>query len=70
MDQLRLFELADYDINRKLANLRNSIRLGWSPFSVDKLREASIMYGVSCEIVLKTYEQVINEELSDNSESD
>ena len=74
MSQLFLFDIDEYDItkrNGKLANLRNSIRSGWNPFSVDKLEKASKMYAVSCEVVLKTYERVINElKFSDDSNGD
>jgi len=74
MEQFYLFDMDEYNIHkrdRKLVNLRNSIRTGWYPFSIDKLQKASTMYGVLCEVVWKTYERVTDEQkLSDNSESD
>jgi hypothetical protein len=69
-EQFELFK-PDCYIEPKLANLRNSIKLGWAPFSVDKLQKASRMYGVLCETVWNTYEQVIvNEQPSYNSEGE
>ena len=66
--QPELFDTTDFNIcrpNGKLANLRNSMRNGWYPFSVDKVQQASTLYGVSCEIVWKTYEQVVHEKDED-----
>ena len=71
--QLELFDpietvLMDiHNYNGKLANLRNSMRCGWSPFSIDNLQKASNMYGVLCSTVWSSYERLINEELSYNS---
>jgi hypothetical protein len=68
--QLLLFDDEQYDITDKLRNLRISVRLGWTPFSVDKLQKCSIVYGITCEQVLNTYEKVIsNEQLSDNTKN-
>jgi hypothetical protein len=72
MDQFEFFNLdnhCQHGHSQNLTNLRNSIRLGWTPFSVDNLLKASTVYGVLCETVLKTYKEVTNEQSSDNSES-
>jgi hypothetical protein len=71
-DQFEFFNLDDHCQLRHaqtLANLRNSIRLGFKPFSVDNLQKASTMYGVLCDIVLRTYQEVTNEKPSNNSKS-
>lgn len=60
--QLDLFDTSEYNSIPKLANLRNSIRLGWSPFSVDSLEKASKMYHVLCDVVWKQYDVVMMEE--------
>jgi hypothetical protein len=59
--QLDLFDLNEYDITPHLTNLRNSMRLGWRPFSVDKLEKAAKMYRILCEIIWRQYESVIDE---------
>ena len=59
--QLDLFDTAEYNIIPKLANLRNSMRFGWSPFSIDNLEKASKMYHILCYVVWKQYEVVMKE---------
>lgn len=59
--QLDLFDTAEYDINPRLANLRNSMRLGWSPFSIDNLEKAGRVYHVLCDVVWKQYDVVTEE---------
>lgn len=60
-NQLDLFDTTEYNILPKLTNLRNSIRLGWDPFSIDKLEKASKMYHVLCDVVWKQYDVVMEE---------
>ena len=59
--QLDLFDTAEYNILPKLASLRNAMRFGWSPFSVDSLEKASKMYHILCDVVWKQYEVVMKE---------
>lgn len=67
--QLDLFNTEQYNINPRLANLRNSMRLGWSPFSIDNLEKACSMYRILCEVVWKQYERILDEQPCDNSEN-
>lgn len=59
--QTDLFDTTEYNILPKLANLRLSMRLGWSPFSIDSLEKASKMYGILCDVVWRQYDVVMKE---------
>ena len=59
--QLDLFNLNEYDITPRLANLRLSMRLGWTPFSIDNLEKASKMYRILCNVVWQQYDVVTKE---------
>ena len=60
--QLELFDTTQYDVTPSLMNLRNSIRIGWPSFSVDKLQKASTLHKLSCEVVWKTFEEITKNE--------
>lgn len=71
MEQLTLFNLDEYDIRPKLYGLRASIRInGWAPFSVDKLQKAGMLYGVLCNTVFSTYEEVVAKQCAEMKEND
>jgi hypothetical protein len=60
-DQLNLFDTRQFSINHIIAIIRGEIIKGWHPFSVDNVQKAAILNGVSCGIVLDTYEKVTYE---------
>lgn len=59
--QLELFDTEQYNIIPRLANLRNSIRLGWSPYSIDSLKNAARIYHILCNTVWTQYEEIMKE---------
>jgi hypothetical protein len=66
-DQFTLFDDSKYDINEKLANLRNLINEGWHPFTIDIVQKYAILKKVSCSLIMNTYENY--EQHSNNSEN-
>lgn len=67
-EQLNLFNITTSDYIDNLKEIEYEIKDGgWTPFSIDTLQKMSIMYGVMCQDVLKLYEKVTNEQLSNNS---
>jgi hypothetical protein len=59
--QLDLFDTAEYNILPRLTNLRNSMRFGWRPFSIDSLEKAGKMYHILCDVIWKQYDVVMKE---------
>lgn len=77
-DQLTLFDINQYDITPEIERLKlclrdepwvGFIREGWHPIKLDNVDRIAIVFGISRQTVLNTYENFINEQLSYNSEN-